>query len=121
MRPYVRVSGLLFGLVAVVHLIRAIRRWPLLIGGIHSRGGSLIVFVLAGGVALWHGGCCRGLTPLGNRTRTGEGAFGLFFLGAFSFVPTLLAWLAGGVHMFMASWNRDVRLGVALTTAHVVQ
>ena len=30
-------------------------------------------------------------------------AFGLFYLGAFSFVPTLLRWLAGGVHMFMAS------------------
>jgi hypothetical protein len=49
----------------------------------------------------------------------GEGAFGLLYLGAFSFVPTLLAWLAGGVHMFMASRNRDVRLGVALTTAHL--
>jgi hypothetical protein len=28
--------------------------------------------------------------------------------------------LAGGVHIFMASRNRDVRLGVALTTAHLV-
>ena len=44
----------------------------------------------------------------------GEEAFGLLFLGALSFVPTLLAWLAGGVHMFMASRDRDVRLGVAL-------
>jgi hypothetical protein len=43
----------------------------------------------------------------------GEGAFGLLYLGVFSFVPTLLAWLAGGVHMFMASRNRDVRLGMA--------
>ena len=50
----------------------------------------------------------------------GEGAFGLFYLGAFSFVPTLVAWLAGGVHMFMASRNRDVGRGVALTTAHLV-
>jgi hypothetical protein len=40
----------------------------------------------------------------------GEGAFGLFYLGVLSFVPTLLAWLAGGVHMLMASRNRDVRL-----------
>jgi hypothetical protein len=30
----------------------------------------------------------------------GEGAFGLFYLGAFSFIPTLLAGLAGGAHMF---------------------
>jgi hypothetical protein len=50
----------------------------------------------------------------------GEGAFGLYYLGAFSFVPTLVAWLAGGVHMVMASRNRDVGLGVTLTTAHLV-
>lgn len=50
----------------------------------------------------------------------GEGAFGLYYLGAFSFVPALLAWLAGGIHMFMGSRNRDVRLGVGLTTAHLV-
>ena len=50
----------------------------------------------------------------------GEGAFGLYYLGVFSFVPTLWAWLAGGVHMVTASRNRDVRLGVALTTAHLV-
>ena len=49
----------------------------------------------------------------------GEGAFGILYLGVFSFVPSLLAWLAGGVHMFMASRDRDVRLGVALTTAHI--
>jgi hypothetical protein len=48
----------------------------------------------------------------------GEKAFGSLFLGALSFAPTLLAWLAGGVHMFMASKNQDVRLGVALATAH---
>jgi hypothetical protein len=48
----------------------------------------------------------------------GEGAFGLFYLGAFSFVPTLLAGLAGGVHMFVAPGNRDVRLGVVLTAGH---
>jgi len=48
----------------------------------------------------------------------GEKAFGSLFLGALSFAPTLLAWLAGSVHMFMASRNQDVRLGVALTTAH---
>ena len=48
----------------------------------------------------------------------GEGAFGLFYLGAFSFVPALLAGLAGGVHMFVAPGNRDVRLGVVLTAGH---
>jgi hypothetical protein len=48
----------------------------------------------------------------------GEKAFGSLFVGALSFAPTLLAWLAGGVHMFQGSKNRDVRLGVALATAH---
>src|SRR6266545_3225805 len=50
----------------------------------------------------------------------GEGAFGLFYLGAFSFVPILLAWSAGGVCLITAFENRDVRLAVALTTAHLV-
>lgn len=50
----------------------------------------------------------------------GEKGLGLYLIGALSFVPVLLAWLAGGLHMFMASRNRDVRLGVALTTAHLV-
>ena len=50
----------------------------------------------------------------------GEGAFGLLYLGALSFVPALLAWLAGGVHAIMAPGNRDVRLGVTLTTVHLV-
>lgn len=50
----------------------------------------------------------------------GEDAFGIVYLGAFSFVPTLMAWLAGGVHLIMGSRNQDVRLGVALTTVHLV-
>lgn len=49
----------------------------------------------------------------------GEGAFGLYYLGALSFVPTLLAGLAGGAHMFVAPGNRDVRLGVVLTAVHL--
>lgn len=50
----------------------------------------------------------------------GEGAFGLLFVGAFSFLPVVLGWLAGGAYLFMVSRDRDVRLGVALTTAHLV-
>ena len=50
----------------------------------------------------------------------GEKGLGLYVIGAFSFVPVLLAWLAGGLHMFKASRNSDLRLGVALTTAHLV-
>jgi hypothetical protein len=50
----------------------------------------------------------------------GEGAFGLFFVGAVSFVPVVLGWLSGGLYLLIASKDRDVRLGVALTTAHLV-
>ena len=50
----------------------------------------------------------------------GEGAFGIVYLGALSFIPTLLAGLAGGVHMVVAPGNREVRLGVMLTAAHLV-
>lgn len=50
----------------------------------------------------------------------GEGAFGLFFLGAVSFVPVLLGWLAGSAYLWLVSRHRDVRLGVALASAHLV-
>jgi hypothetical protein len=50
----------------------------------------------------------------------GEDAFGMFYLGVYSFVPTLMAWLVGGGYTLMASRNRDVRLGLVLTTAHLV-
>jgi hypothetical protein len=50
----------------------------------------------------------------------GEGAFGLFFVGAVSFIPVTLAWVIGGIHLFLKSREREVRVGVALTTAHLV-
>ena len=49
----------------------------------------------------------------------GEGAFGLFLVGGVSFVPAVLGWVAGGAYLFTAK-DRDVRLGVGLTTAHIV-
>jgi hypothetical protein len=49
----------------------------------------------------------------------GEGAFGLLFVGGVSFVPAVLGWVAGGAYLLTAR-DRDVRLGVALTTAHIV-
>lgn len=88
-------------------------------GALHGRRSLDVVFglFLATGVTL--GAYCLWAVADWIRPQ-GEGAFGLFYLGAFSFVPTRLAWLAGGVHMFMASKNRDVRLGMGLTTAHLV-
>jgi hypothetical protein len=50
----------------------------------------------------------------------GEDAFGIFYLGALSFIPTLLAALAGGVHMVVAPGYREVRLGVMLIAGHLV-
>ena len=50
----------------------------------------------------------------------GEGAFGLFFVGAVSFVPVILGWLAGGAYLALGPKDRDVRLGVVLTTAHLI-
>ena len=54
MRSYVRLSGLLFALVALGHVVRTVRRWPLLIAG-HPIPAvvSLVVAVLAGGMAFW--------------------------------------------------------------------
>jgi hypothetical protein len=49
----------------------------------------------------------------------GEAALGIVGLGVLSFVPSLLAWLAGGVRAFAGPRVRDVRLGVALITGHL--
>jgi hypothetical protein len=54
MRSYVRLSGLVFGLIAVGHLVRTVRRWPLLIAGYPIPAvASLILVVVAGGMAVW--------------------------------------------------------------------
>jgi len=50
----------------------------------------------------------------------GEGAFGMLYVGELSFVPAVLAWLIGGTCLVMGFRDRDVRLGVALTTAHLL-
>ena len=88
-------------------------------GTVHGRRGLVVVFglflasgVMVGTYCLW--AVADWIHP------QGEKGFGLYLIGAVSFVPALLAWLAGGLHMFMASGNRDVRLGVAMTTAHLV-
>ena len=49
----------------------------------------------------------------------GEGALGIVGLGVVSFVPSILAWLAGGVHAFLGPRDRDVRLGAVLITGHL--
>ena len=54
MRAYVRVSGVLFALVAVGHLLRLLRRWPLLIGGWPFPAlASLVVLFVTAAMAIW--------------------------------------------------------------------
>jgi hypothetical protein len=53
-RAYIRFSGLIYTLVALVHLLRVLRRWPLLIAGFPLPAlASILVVVIAGGLALW--------------------------------------------------------------------
>ena len=54
MGTYVKVSGVLFALVAVGHLVRVLARWPLLIAGRPLPAlASLIVALLAGAMSIW--------------------------------------------------------------------
>jgi hypothetical protein len=67
-------------------------------GTLHGRRSLVVVFVLflASGVTvgtycLW--AVADWIHPQGER------GLGLYVIGAFSFVPVLLAWLAGGLHL----------------------
>jgi hypothetical protein len=54
MRTYVQLSGILFALVAVGHLVRVLARWPLLIAGYPLPTlASLVVLVVTAGLSVW--------------------------------------------------------------------
>ena len=54
MRAYLQLSGILFALVALGHLVRTLARWPLLIAGYPLPAiVSLGVAVVAGGLSIW--------------------------------------------------------------------
>lgn len=54
MRAYVRISGVLFALVALGHLVRTLARWPVLIAGYPLPAiASLAGAVVAGGLSVW--------------------------------------------------------------------
>jgi hypothetical protein len=54
MRGYVQLSAVLFSLVAIGHLIRLVRRWPLLIAGRPIPAlASLVVVIVTGAMAVW--------------------------------------------------------------------
>jgi hypothetical protein len=54
MRTYVQVSGTLFALFALGHLLRVIRHWPLLIAGYSLPVlASIVVLLVMGFMAFW--------------------------------------------------------------------
>jgi hypothetical protein len=53
-KPYAVVSGIVFALVALAHLIRAIQGWPVLIGDWQlAVWVSWLAVLIAGGLAVW--------------------------------------------------------------------
>lgn len=54
MRRYATISGAIFGLVAVVQLLRLLLRWPLQIASVSvPLWPSALAFVIAGALAMW--------------------------------------------------------------------
>jgi hypothetical protein len=54
MRAYLQVSGTLFGLIAVAHLLRLFRHWPVdLAGYMVPVWVSWVGLILAGGLSMW--------------------------------------------------------------------
>jgi hypothetical protein len=54
MRTYVQLSGVLFALVALGHLVRVLARWPLLIAGYPLPAlASLVVLVVTAAMSVW--------------------------------------------------------------------
>ncbi|MGH7628731.1 MAG: hypothetical protein ACREOF_04975, partial [Gemmatimonadales bacterium] len=54
MRAYLQISGTLFGLIALGHLLRLVRHWPDdLAGYVVPLWASWLGLVLAGGLSIW--------------------------------------------------------------------
>jgi hypothetical protein len=52
--PYAAVSALIFAIVSVMHVVRLINRWPIVIGPYNiSMNASWVAFVVAGLIAIW--------------------------------------------------------------------
>ena len=51
---YVVVSGVLFGVIAVVQAVRALNQWPVHVGGFDVPvWGSWVAMVVAGSLCVW--------------------------------------------------------------------
>jgi hypothetical protein len=54
MRAYLQISGALFGLIALAHLLRLFRHWPVdLAGFMVPLWVSWLGLLLAGGLSIW--------------------------------------------------------------------
>ena len=54
MRAYLQISGALFGLIALAHLLRLFRHWPIdLAGHMVPMWASWLGLVLAGALSIW--------------------------------------------------------------------
>jgi hypothetical protein len=54
MRAYLKISGALFGLIALAHLLRLFRHWPIdLAGHMVPLWASWLGLLLAGGLSIW--------------------------------------------------------------------
>lgn len=53
-RTYITVSATVFGLVALLQLVRALGRWPMQIASLQIPvAASWVAFLVAGGLCLW--------------------------------------------------------------------
>ena len=65
MRAYLQISGALFGVIAVAHLVRLFRHWPIdLAGYMVPTWVSWLGFVLAGGLSIWALRLLRAVPPV---------------------------------------------------------
>jgi hypothetical protein len=54
MRAYIQISGALFGIIALAHLLRLFRHWPIdLAGHMVPLWASWLGLLLAGGLSIW--------------------------------------------------------------------
>jgi hypothetical protein len=54
MRAYLQISGTLFGLIALGHVLRLVQHWPVdLAGYVVPLWASWLGLVLAGGLSIW--------------------------------------------------------------------
>ena len=66
MRAYLQISGALFGIIAVAHLLRLVRHWPIdLAGHVVPLGASWLGLVVAGALSIWALRLMRAMPRLG--------------------------------------------------------